>query len=132
MTEVEIKAAVRERDGHRCRDCCMTEQDHIHRTGQRLEVHRVIPGIVYDEENCVTLCRRCHGKKPKTIKNAYFMSPEKSGVYLYSLNLYNAVAGQLYATLEAHAETQQITVDEMVDQILLLFCEENTLLNYVI
>lgn len=65
MTEQQIKAAVRERDGYKCRECCMSNFEHVLNTGRSLEVHRLVPGSKYTIEGCVTLCRKCHGPKPK-------------------------------------------------------------------
>jgi hypothetical protein len=60
-----VKAAVRERDGHRCTQCGLTARQHRRRFGRGLEVHRSSPGSVYSLEGCVTLCRPCHYQKPK-------------------------------------------------------------------
>lgn len=60
-----VKDAVRERDGHRCVECGMTHKQHVARYGKTLDVHREVPGSIYTIEGCVTLCRRCHGPKPK-------------------------------------------------------------------
>jgi hypothetical protein len=62
----DIKAAVRERDGHKCTECGMTAAQHIERHGRTLEVHRQEPGSPYSLDGCVTLCQGCHGSKPKT------------------------------------------------------------------
>jgi 5-methylcytosine-specific restriction endonuclease McrA len=63
MTEAEIKAAVRERDGQRCAECGMTAADHLARSGATLHVHRIVPGSVYSLPGCVTLCSRCHRQR---------------------------------------------------------------------
>jgi hypothetical protein len=60
-----IKAAVRERDGYRCTECGMTHVEHVALHGRALEVHRVVPGSKYTVEGAVTLCKACHGSKPK-------------------------------------------------------------------
>jgi hypothetical protein len=39
-----VKRAVRERDGHRCTECGMTNEEHLPRWGRGLHVHRTVPG----------------------------------------------------------------------------------------
>lgn len=65
MTELEVKAAVRARDGNRCTECGMTFEEHEQRYGSDLDVHRLTPRSRYTLEGCVTLCKSCHGPKPK-------------------------------------------------------------------
>jgi len=60
----ELKARVRTRDGCRCVECGMTQEQCRLRYGQQLEVHRVLPGWEYDEGICITLCVDCHKKQP--------------------------------------------------------------------
>lgn len=60
-----VKRAVRVRDGGKCVECRMTNTAHLRRYGRSLDVHRLKPGQWYSLENCVTLCRKCHSKKPK-------------------------------------------------------------------
>lgn len=71
MTELEIKAAVRERDGYRCTDCGMTSDEHYARYGRELEVHRLIPGSPYTIEGSVTRCKPCHGKAHRLIRGVF-------------------------------------------------------------
>lgn len=68
MTVLEIKDAVRTRDGYRCTECGLPNGDHIALTGRALEVHRLQPGSPYTVEGCVTLCRSCHGPKPRSAR----------------------------------------------------------------
>lgn len=75
MTILQIKAAVRTRDGHRCTECGMTDEDSRKLYGCSLDVHRVSPGSAYAvDETCATLCKTCHGPQPK--------SPRGSGTRL--------------------------------------------------
>lgn len=71
MNVLQIKAAVRERDGYKCTECGMTNFEHILSSGKSLEVHRLNPGSKYAVEDCITLCKACHATKPK--------SPVRSG-----------------------------------------------------
>jgi hypothetical protein len=59
---LDIKAAVRQRDGHRCVVCRLGGRTHKKRYGKILEVHRIVPGSNYsiDPGVCVTLCGVCH------------------------------------------------------------------------
>lgn len=57
---LQIKHAVRERDGFTCAQCGLSNDEHVAQTRKQLEVHRIIPGSVYTVEGCVTLCRTCH------------------------------------------------------------------------
>lgn len=74
MNVIQIKAAVRQRDGFRCLQCGLTNAEHVARHGRQLEVHRVIPGSVYSAEPgvCRTLCRSCHGPQPKRKRGQRF------------------------------------------------------------
>jgi hypothetical protein len=67
MNVLQIKAAVRERDGFRCVKCGMTNAEHIAKYDHQLDVHRVTPGGAYSVEPgvCQTLCRVCHGPQPR-------------------------------------------------------------------
>jgi hypothetical protein len=68
---VKIKAAVRERDGHKCTNCGMSNDLHRERWGTGVEVHRLVPGSLYSLEGCVTLCKTCHGKQPRKPRFAF-------------------------------------------------------------
>lgn len=59
-----VKEVVRERDGNRCVQCGMTNDEHLEKYSKSLQVHRMIPGIVYDEGSCILLCQPCHYKRP--------------------------------------------------------------------
>ncbi len=72
MNEVQVKTAVRERDGNRCTKCGMTVAEHKERYGKTVEVHRVVPGSAYAVDGCVTLCRHCHGPEPRRPRGQRF------------------------------------------------------------
>ena len=61
-----VKAEVRHRDGHKCTECGMTQEEHLSRYKKSLEVHRLKPRSVYQVDGCVTLCKACHGPKPRS------------------------------------------------------------------
>jgi hypothetical protein len=56
-----IKAAVRNRDSHKCVDCGRERKA----DEAQFQVHRKVPGSEYTMDGCVTLCPECHGPKPK-------------------------------------------------------------------
>ena len=58
MTEKQVKAAVRERDGYRCVDCGINRSKL-----RKLDVHRLTTGSAYTLEGCVTVCIPCHRKR---------------------------------------------------------------------
>ncbi len=66
ISVMEIKALVRHRDGYRCTECGMTARQHKKKYGKNLDVHRLEPGSPYKIRGCVTLCRGCHGPKPRS------------------------------------------------------------------
>ena len=68
---LDIKEAVRERDGCRCSRCGMTQEEHLSAFGRRLDVHRLEPGEAYTVEGCVALCRPCHRLMPKSPHRSY-------------------------------------------------------------
>ena len=103
-TVVQIKAAVRARDGHRCTGCGMTAAQHHERYGKNLDVHRTIPGSLYTLEGCVTICKRCHGPQPRRKKG------QRDQAYNYSLV---AIPLALYEALSRYAEDKS---DEDTDR----------------
>jgi len=80
MNVLQIKAAVRERDGYKCTECGMTNFEHVLLVGRSLEVHRLAPGSVYSIEGCVTLCQPCHSSKPKSEPFSRY-SPKKNAFW---------------------------------------------------
>lgn len=65
--EQAMKERVRLRDLYMCRDCSMTQEEHVERYGESLPVHHIHPRRDIDEPkrahlatNLVTLCNRCH------------------------------------------------------------------------
>lgn len=58
-----VRAVVLERDGYSCQDCGLTDF-----AARRLVVHHAIPWHLWPSNDLtwvVTLCRRCHGKRPE-------------------------------------------------------------------
>ena len=50
---------VKERDLNRCAKCKSTYRLEVHHIKPRLSN----PELLFDEDNCITLCRRCHRKE---------------------------------------------------------------------
>jgi hypothetical protein len=61
----KVKAAVRERDNHRCVHCGMTNEQHVAERGRQLQVHRKTPGSHYTVDGCETVCVSCHHGLPE-------------------------------------------------------------------
>lgn len=96
-----LKAAIRNRDGHCCVRCGMTEEDHRREHGHDLEVHRKIPGAVYSFEICETLCHDCHIKEPKLPRGSLPKNPNRA------VNIRMAIAES--ADVEADRLAQDFT-----------------------
>lgn len=79
MTNAQIKAAVRRRDGMRCAKCGMTDAAHRARYRKALDVHRLVPGSAYSitPGACVTLCQVCHGPEPRRPWGQRFQDGER-------------------------------------------------------
>lgn len=86
---LDIKHAVRERDGFRCTGCGLSNEDNIARTGRQLQVHRLTPGSLYSVEPgvCVTLCTKCHGPQSRRKRGqpdlARANHTKQKGVWVY-------------------------------------------------
>jgi hypothetical protein len=117
MTREQVKAMVRERDGHCCTKCGMTEAEHGARYGRRLEVHRTTPGSLYTMEGCVTLCQACHYGEPERAPGAKDAEYQKS-CFLVRLP---AVYREKFAELRSKTR-RQYTVDAQlaIDAYLIL------------
>ena len=101
MTDSEVKDAVHHRDGARCQDCGITRNEHYRRFRRALEIHRLIPGSEYSLKGCVTLCKRCHARKPKTVEQALWWDAERTGIDVFYFNLYNAEQRRVYNMVES-------------------------------
>ncbi len=95
-----MKSAVRERDGHACTKCNMTEAEHRELFGTDLHVHRLLPGSVYTLDGCVTLCMPCHGPEPRLGAHEMDLAAGKTGAQkrasckLARIRIRLAVAGE--------------------------------------
>jgi hypothetical protein len=62
---VTVHQQVRARDGHRCTQCGMSNAEHVCIWRRSLDVHRLDPDGDYTPDNCVSLCKVCHGGKSR-------------------------------------------------------------------
>jgi hypothetical protein len=109
-----VKKAVRKRDKYRCRDCGMTQEVHKKKFGQVLEVHRLIPGLIYDEATTVTLCVPCHGKKTKRRQDAFWAKDLR----WLGFNMYDERDAALYRAIAVRADSEGIEFGEMILRLL--------------
>ena len=61
----DLKLKIRERDDFCCQHCSMTEERHLERHGQPLQVHHKVPYRMTQDNspnNLITLCASCHTK----------------------------------------------------------------------
>ncbi len=114
LSEGAIKDNVRKRDGYKCRDCGMAYEQHVKKHQQTLEVHRLLPGLVYSEHHCVTLCVDCHNKKPRRIQQAMWCEDLRWLIF----NLYDEEDALLYRALQAHATATKLSFAAAVVSLL--------------
>lgn len=99
--ELEIKAAVRSRDGMRCTKCGVPNDEYKQARGRSLDVHRVVPGSKYTVEGCVTLCQPCHGPEPRQPRGKAVYNRGGKPVHL-------RVSPALHAAIEEFRQAQRI------------------------
>jgi hypothetical protein len=122
MTEADVKDAVRERDGCKCRICGVSNDDHFEHSGRQLDVHRLLPGCEYQPALCVTLCRKCHAAKPRKLEDAIFGDPDETGLFVIFFSLYNDFDRHVIETLRSEGERTGRSFTEVLDQVLKDFC----------
>jgi hypothetical protein len=105
---VRLKAAVRARDGYRCRGCGMTADEHRAIYGRTLEVHRIAPGSPYTPDGCVTLCKTCHKAQPK--------SPRGTGPRRYQVAV--DLSPEQHARLRVVAAVKGVSMSVYARQVL--------------
>ncbi|TXH55096.1 MAG: HNH endonuclease [Desulfurellales bacterium] len=123
MTETQIKEAVRTRDGLRCRDCGMTNDEHLVKYGKALHVHRLIPGSMYEEDHCVTLCYACHGPKPKKPEDLIWWDSDRTGVLLLCINTYTPDGRRITAYLKDQAMREGREPADVAQRVLSCWCD---------
>jgi hypothetical protein len=108
--ELDIKEQVRKRDGYKCRDCGMTSEESLEVYGKELDVHRLIPGSSYGPPWCVTLCRKCHAKKPKKTAEAIWCKDLRC----FFFNMYEHEDAKLYEALRNHAVGRDMSPGDVI------------------
>jgi hypothetical protein len=114
LSDAKIKELVRERDGYKCRDCGMSDEDHQEKFDQTLEVHRLVPGVEYGQTWCVTLCCDCHKKKIRKTGDAFWCKDLR----WFGFNLYDTKDAKLYTLLERYSLARGIAQSEALLAIL--------------
>ena len=67
-----LKRKIRKRDNFTCRNCGMTEEEHLIRYKRVLEIHHIDHNKNNNEENnLLTLCRLCNMKDNQLLKEIY-------------------------------------------------------------
>lgn len=118
MSDLSVKKNVRERDNFKCRKCGINQNNHREETSRDLDVHRLIPGMLYHEDWCVTLCRECHGQMPRDCEALVFGNCEDTGIFLVYFNLFHPEDCALYERLKADATRNQIEAEAIVKKLL--------------
>lgn len=99
----ELKAAVRERDGGRCRYCGIEVNYHDHRSSTGGVIDHVDPALAEGARNLATACRSCNSVKGKR-------TPEAAGMRLWPAGttpetIAAALAAELAETEPTHDQT---------------------------
>ena len=104
INETAVKADVRERDGYKCRQCGMSNEEHLKEFGRILDVHRLIPGSEYVADWCVTLCRPCHNEMPKSAVDVVWGEAEETGLWMIAINLFHSDGRAFYEAMVVGGE----------------------------
>lgn len=110
-SDLSIKDKIRDRDGHKCRACGKTNEQHLEETGRILDVHRLIPGVFYHANWCVTLCRECHDKQVRRTADV-FWSEE---VRWIMFNMYDERDAALWKRLCTAKVTPGCTIETIIE-----------------
>lgn len=111
LTVVAIKDKIRERDGYKCVQCGMTNEEHQKQFDTILHVHRMVPGTTYGSNwFCVTLCQTCHGKKPKRTEDGFWATDLR----WFGFNLLNPDHRELWQAMVAYCREYGISPNELI------------------
>jgi hypothetical protein len=119
-SDVEIRKAIRKRDGNKCRDCGMTSEESRKKYDKDLDVHRLVPGCAYNHILCVTLCRACHAKKVKNTLSALF----SADLRVFMFNMYDPEDRQMYDAIRRTAARRAVTHETVLVEALGHIAEE--------
>ena len=125
MSQLQLKDAIRTRDGMRCRECGMSNDEHLAKAGTYLEVHRLFPSAIYHPLTCITLCRWCHDKKPTRIAKVVYCQPEqqaKDGMALpLWINTYIREHVDLHHAILDECKRKGMDADDLIREILMRY-----------